>query len=125
MVVRGYLGAAFDLLNVGDLDLIEQAAARCDYLVIGVFSDELVEERFGRGPVVPVDERIRLVAGLRHVDEAQLHAGWPQCHGTAFARREDADLVDPHTAVILEARRESRSGILREALAPVEVEAVA
>lgn len=126
VVILGYLGSTFDLLNVRDLDLIEQAAARCDYLVVGVFTDDLVEERSGRRPIVPIDERVRLVAGLRGVGEARVHAGWPEGDETMFALQEDADLVvESRHPVIVRARRESRSGILRQALGPVGAEAVA
>ena len=125
VMISGYFAAAFDLLNVRDLDLIEQAATRCEHLVVGVFSDDLVEERLGRRPVVPADERIRLVAGLRRVDHVQLHNEWPEGHGTTFASREDADLVESRPAVILETRRESKSETLREALASAAMWAVA
>ena len=121
----GYLAGAFDLLNVRDLDLIEQAAARCEHLTVGVFSDDHVEERFGRRPIVPVEERVRLVAGLRNVDEAQVHDGWPDDHGVAFVWREHAHCVEARRVMILDARRESKSETLREALAPANIWAVA
>lgn len=42
----GCLADSFDLINVGDLDLIAQAGARCSRLVVGVFTDEYTEKLF-------------------------------------------------------------------------------
>lgn len=121
----GYLVATFDLLNVRDLDLIEQAASRCDHLVVGVLSDEFVEQRLGRRPVVPADERVRLVGNVRGVDHALVHDDWPADLEVTFALRDEAFLIDGRPLVILESHRESRSTILQQALMPARMQAVA
>lgn len=123
----GYLVATFDLLNVRDLDVIEQATAQCDHLVVGVFSDDLVEQRLGRRPVVPVEERARLVANVRGVGEVQVHEAWADDHDSTvfFALRDEVDLLGSAPVVILDSRRESASDILRAALSPVDMQAVA
>jgi len=72
-MAEGYLACAFDLLNVGDLDVIAQAQQRCDHLTLGVFSDELVESSSGRPPVVPLDERLALVSHLRGIEDVVVH----------------------------------------------------
>jgi glycerol-3-phosphate cytidylyltransferase len=71
----GYLFGVFDLLNIEHLDGIEQAAARCDRLVVGVATDDLVE-RCGGGPAfVPEHERMEIVSALRGVDVVEsLHS---------------------------------------------------
>lgn len=121
-MTSGYLVAAFDLLNVGDLDLIEQAGRRCDRLVVGVLSDDLVEHLRGRRPVVPEVERVRLVAGIRGVHRVQLHDGWSDAPGTTvFVTEDDAHLAEDRQSVVLRPRRESGSAILRETLAPLAV----
>ena len=122
----GYLVATFDLLNVGDLDVIEQAIDRCDRLVVGVLSDDLVQRLRGRRPVVPAAERLRLVAAVRGVDRVELHDDWSETvDSTVFVTGEDIDLLVDRSAVILRPRRESSSAILRDALAPVDMAAVA
>jgi cytidyltransferase-like protein len=123
---KGYLVATFDLLNVRDLDVIEQATARCDHLVVGVFSDDLVEQLLGRRPVVPADERVRLVANVRGVDHVRVHEVWSDdLESTVFALRDDIDLLGTQPVVILDSRRESTSDILRAALSPADMQAVA
>ena len=58
------------MFHIGHLNLLENARARCDYLIVGVNSDELVEIYKQRKAVVPFNERIRIVEALRAVDEA-------------------------------------------------------
>lgn len=122
----GYLVATFDLLNVGDLDLIRQAAERCDRLVVGILSDDLVEHLRGRRPVVPAAERLRLVAAVRGVHHAEAFEDLSSAAGaTVFLTEDDAQLAPDRQPVILRARRQSSSTILRETLAPLPMSAVA
>ena len=65
----GLLMGVFDLFHVGHLRLIERAKARCSYLRVAVLSDALVEHFKGHGPVIPLSERMEILAALRDVDE--------------------------------------------------------
>ncbi|GAA1851419.1 hypothetical protein GCM10009714_36250 [Microlunatus capsulatus] len=126
----GYLAHSFDLLNVRDLDLVAQAGERCDELVAGVLADDLVEQRYGRRPVVPVAERLALVARVRGVSRAveQTGAEVPAEVGavTAFVVADEPSVLDGVDAVVLSPRRETASDVLRHALrAAVSDEAVA
>ena len=66
--VVGYAPGAYDLFHVGHLRLLERARAQCDHLVAGVVSDELCRTVKGAGPVVPLAERLEIVAGVGVVD---------------------------------------------------------
>lgn len=66
--VIGYTSGVFDLFHVGHLNLIRNARALCDFLIVGVSSDELVEEYKARTPVIPFNERAEIVRSLRFVD---------------------------------------------------------
>ena len=72
-MIDGYLSASFDLLNVADLDVIDQARAQCDQLTVGVFSDEYVERTMGRKPVIALEERLALLRHVRGVDHVVVH----------------------------------------------------
>ncbi|MRJ76362.1 adenylyltransferase/cytidyltransferase family protein [Aeromicrobium sp. SMF47] len=65
----GYSSGVFDMFHVGHLNLLRRARNRCDHLVVGVASDEYVENLKGRPPVVPCDERIDIISALGIVDE--------------------------------------------------------
>ncbi len=59
----------FDLLHVGHLRALEEAAALGDILVVGLNRDRRVRELKGLGrPVQPEAQRAELVAGLACVD---------------------------------------------------------
>jgi rfaE bifunctional protein nucleotidyltransferase chain/domain len=59
----------FDLLHLGHLRFLEAAAAEADLLVVGVNADATVTALKGPGrPVLPANERARLLAALRMVD---------------------------------------------------------
>lgn len=61
----------FDLLHPGHLNYLEGAAAEADLLVVGINADETVHQLKGPGrPVMPADERARMVAALGMVDYA-------------------------------------------------------
>ncbi|MHA3702399.1 adenylyltransferase/cytidyltransferase family protein [Jatrophihabitans sp. YIM 134969] len=72
MTVIGYAPGAFDMFHVGHLNVVRNAAARCDCLVAGVVSDALVSAAKGRTPVIDERERLAVVAAIRYVDEAVL-----------------------------------------------------
>ena len=66
----GYATGVFDMFHVGHLNLLRRARLECDYLIVGVTTDELVEELKGRRPIVPFDERVEIVNNIKYVDEA-------------------------------------------------------
>lgn len=65
----GYVSGVFDLFHVGHLNLLERAAAMCDYLIVEVTSDEAVRRDKHIDPTIPAEDRIRIVGSLKCVDE--------------------------------------------------------
>ena len=65
----GYASGVFDMFHVGHLNLLRRARNRCRHLVVGVASDEYVDEIKGQPAVVPCDERIDIISSLGIVDE--------------------------------------------------------
>ena len=62
----------FDVFHVGDLRVIERAAAVGDRLVVGVSADALNLRKKGREPVFSERERMAIVAALKPVSEVFL-----------------------------------------------------
>ena len=65
----GYVPGVFDLFHTGHLILLERCKARCDYLIVGVLTDELVEYYKGHGTVLSYENRARVIEALSVVDE--------------------------------------------------------
>ena len=67
--IIGFTAGTFDMFHIGHLNLLRNARSRCDYLIVGVNSDRLVEEYKHKRAVVPLEERMEIVGALRCVDE--------------------------------------------------------
>lgn len=67
--IIGFTAGTFDMFHIGHLNLIKNAKSRCDYLIVGVNSDELVSEYKGKKVIVPLEERMEIIRSLKYVDE--------------------------------------------------------
>lgn len=68
--VIGYTSGVFDLLHAGHLNILKRAKEQCDYLIVGVSTDELVESYKHKKPVMSFEERMAIVSALCYVDQA-------------------------------------------------------
>lgn len=66
----GYTCGVYDLFHVGHLNLFENCKKQCDYLIVGICSDDYVKEYKNKLPVIGEEERARIVGALKCVDEA-------------------------------------------------------
>lgn len=66
---KGYTTGVFDLFHIGHLNILKKAKEYCDYLVVGVSTDEVVQRYKGKTPIIPFEERLLIVQAIRYVDE--------------------------------------------------------
>ena len=65
----GLVMGVFDLFHIGHLNILRRAKEQCDYLIVGVTTDELVSYKHKRA-VIPFEERLAIVEAIRYVDKA-------------------------------------------------------
>ena len=59
----------FDYFHIGHLNLLRNAKAQCDYLIVGVNSDRLVKSYKNKSAIIPLAERMDIIGAIRYVDE--------------------------------------------------------
>ncbi len=64
----GIAFGVWDLIHTGHINLLRNAKERCDYLVVGVTTDEACLARKGKIPVIPFIDRMNVVQAIRYVD---------------------------------------------------------
>ena len=69
----GYTDGVYDLFHVGHLNMIQEAKKNCDYLIVGVHGDDVVEEYKHCRPVINENDRRRIIASIKGVDRAEIN----------------------------------------------------
>ena len=65
----GYTTGVYDMFHIGHLNILRRAKELCDYLIVGVSTDEVVLSYKKKKPIIPFEERCAIVAAIRYVDE--------------------------------------------------------
>ncbi len=65
----GYTAGVYDMFHIGHLNVIKNAKALCDYLIVAVSTDEVVQKNKNKTTVIPYEERAKIVEAIRYVDK--------------------------------------------------------
>lgn len=65
----GYTTGVFDMFHIGHLNILRKAKEQCDYLIVGVSTDDLVENYKNKTPIIPFEERAEIVQSIEFVDK--------------------------------------------------------
>lgn len=65
----GYTTGVYDLFHIGHLNILKRAKEQCEYLIVGVTTDELVSYK-NKKAIIPHIERMAIIESIKYVDKA-------------------------------------------------------
>lgn len=81
--IIGYTTGVFDMFHIGHLNILKRAKEQCDYLIVGVSTDELCKSYKKKEPIIPYEERKAIIEAIKYVDKVV-----PQTDRNKFAAWE-------------------------------------
>ena len=65
----GYTTGVFDMFHIGHLNILKRAKEQCNFLIVGVTTDELCYKRKNKYPIINQDDRAAIVAAIKYTDK--------------------------------------------------------
>ena len=66
---KGYTAGVYDMFHIGHLNILKNSKDWCNELIVGVSTDEVVEKNKNKKPIIPFEDRIKIVQSIKYVDK--------------------------------------------------------
>ena len=104
--IVGYTTGVFDMFHIGHLNILRRAKEQCDYLIVGISTDEVVQSYKHKNPIIPFEERKAIVEAIKYVDEVVPQVSmnkmeaWEQLHFDIMFHGSDWKGSDMYNKII-------------------------
>ena len=68
-MIKGYCAMAGDIIHPGHINFLKTCKFFCDWLVVGVMTDEAIEGYKGKKPIMTYTERVVIIENIKVFDE--------------------------------------------------------
>lgn len=91
----GYTTGVYDMFHIGHLNILKRAKEQCDYLIVGVSTDENVRQYKHKTPIIPYEHRKAIVEAIKYVDKVvpqenmDKFEAWEKYHFDAIFHGDD------------------------------------
>lgn len=74
------------MFHIGHLNIFKRAKEQCDFLIVGVSMDDLVWTEKHKIPIIPFEDRCKIVEAIRYVDQVvpqidkDKYSAWKRYH---------------------------------------------
>jgi len=65
----GYTTGVFDMFHIGHLNILRRAKEQCEYLIVGVSTDDLCLKNKNKNPMINENDRAAIVSAIKYVDK--------------------------------------------------------
>jgi len=85
-MIIGYTTGVYDMFHIGHLNILRRAKEQCDYLIVGVSTDDLVQHEKNKTPIITFENRCKIVEAIKYVDKVvpqhdkNKFAAWERYH---------------------------------------------
>lgn len=102
----GYTTGVFDMFHIGHLNILKKAKEQCEFLIVGVSTDEVVMKYKNKTPIIPFEERKSIVEAIKYVDQVvpqknmNKMEAWNDLHFNVMFHGDDWKGTDMYNSLI-------------------------
>ena len=68
-MIKGFTASTFDLLHAGHIQMLNDAKAQCDYLIVGLQTDPTIDRPEKNKPIQSLHERFIQLSAVKYIDQ--------------------------------------------------------
>lgn len=101
----GYTTGVFDMFHIGHLRILQRAKEQCNYLIVGVSSDEIVQKYKNKIPIVNVIDRMEIISSIKYVDKVVMqedmdkYKAWEKLHYDVLFHGDDWKKTEMYNSI--------------------------